>query len=212
MQDARLAVRELERCVRELGMPGVQIGSNVNGRNLDDPGVVEVLAAAAELGACVFVHPWEMLGAERMARHWFPWLIGMPAETALAVGSVCFGGVLERLPSLRIGFAHGGGAAPMTLGRWEHGFRERPDLCQTETRESPRESIRRVWFDSLVHDPEALRLLLSVAGEGKVALGTDYPFPLGELSPGAVVRNAPWLDDATRRSILHDSAAAFLGK
>jgi aminocarboxymuconate-semialdehyde decarboxylase len=136
----------------------------------------------------------------------------MPAETALAVGSVCFGGVLERLPSLRIGFAHGGGAAPMTLGRWEHGFRERPDLCQTETRESPRESIRRVWFDSLVHDPEALRLLLSVAGEGKVALGTDYPFPLGELSPGAVVRNAPWLDDATRRSILHDSAAAFLGK
>jgi aminocarboxymuconate-semialdehyde decarboxylase len=100
----------------------------------------------------------------------------------------------------------------MTLGRWEHGFRERPDLCQTETRESPRKSIRRVWFDSLVHDPEALRLLLSVAGEGKVALGTDYPFPLGELSPGAVVRNAPWLDDATRRSILHDSAAAFLGK
>jgi aminocarboxymuconate-semialdehyde decarboxylase len=212
MQDARLAVRELERCVRELGMPGVQIGSNVNGRNLDDPGVVEVLAAAAELGACVFVHPWEMLGADRMARHWFPWLVGMPAETALAVGSVCFGGVLERLPSLRIGFAHGGGAAPMTLGRWEHGFRERPDLCQTETRESPRKSIRRVWFDSLVHDPEALRLLLSVAGEGKVALGTDYPFPLGELSPGAVVRNAPWLDDATRRSILHDSAAAFLGK
>ena len=211
MQDARLAVRELERCVRQLGMPGVQVGSNVNGRNLDDPSVVEVLAAAAELGACVFVHPWEMFGADRMERHWFPWLVGMPAETALAVGSVCFGGVLERLPSLRIAFAHGGGAAPMTLGRWEHGFRERPDLCQTATRESPRESIRRVWFDSLVHDPEALRLLLAVAGEGKVALGTDYPFPLGELAPGAVVRNANWLDDATRRSILHDAAASFLG-
>lgn len=211
MQDARLAVRELERCVRELGMPGVQIGSNVNGRNLDDPAVVEVLTAAAALGACVFVHPWDMMGADRMARHWFPWLVGMPAETALAVGSVCFGGVLERLPALRLAFAHGGGAAPMTLGRWEHGFRERPDLCQTMTKESPRESIRRVWFDSLVHDPEALRLLLSVAGPGKVALGTDYPFPLGELQPGAVVRAAGWLDDATRASILHGAAAAFLG-
>jgi aminocarboxymuconate-semialdehyde decarboxylase len=152
-----------------------------------------------------------MCGADRMERHWFPWLVGMPAETSLAVGSVCFGGVMEKLPSLRIAFAHGGGAAPMTIGRWEHGFRERPDLCQTATKESPREAIKRVWFDSLVHDPEALRLLLSVAGQGKVALGTDYPFPLGELSPGAVVRAAPWLDEETRASILHGSAATFLG-
>lgn len=212
MQDPRLAVRELERCVRDLGMPGVQVGSHVNGRNLDDPGVIEVLEAAAALGACVFVHPWDMMAADRMQRHWFPWLVGMPAETALAVGSVCFGGVLELLPALRIGFAHGGGAAPMALGRWEHGFRERPDLCQTMTRESPRESIRRVWFDSLVHDAEALRLLLSVAGKGRVALGTDYPFPLGELSPGEVVRKAGWLDAETRESILHGAAAAFLGE
>jgi aminocarboxymuconate-semialdehyde decarboxylase len=134
----------------------------------------------------------------------------MPAETALAVGSVCFGGVIERLPALRIAFAHGGGAAPMVLGRWEHGFRERPDLCQTMTRESPREAIRRVWFDSLVHDPEALRMLLAVAGKGRVALGTDYPFPLGELAPGAVVRQAAWLDAQTRESILHGAAEEFL--
>jgi hypothetical protein len=192
-------------------MPGVQIGTNVNGKNLDDPAVVEVLAAAESLGACVFVHPWDMLGGERMARHWFPWLVGMPAETSLAVASVCFGGVMERLPRLRIAFAHGGGAAPMTLGRWDHGFRERPDLCQTATTVMPSEAFRRLWFDSLVHDAEALRLLLSVAGPGKVALGTDYPFPLGELAPGAVVRAASWLDDATRASILHGAAAAFLG-
>jgi aminocarboxymuconate-semialdehyde decarboxylase len=152
-----------------------------------------------------------MLGGERMARHWFPWLVGMPAETSLAVASVCFGGVMERLPRLRIAFAHGGGAAPMTLGRWDHGFRERPDLCQTATAVAPSEAFRHLWFDSLVHDAEALRLLLSVAGDGKVALGTDYPFPLGELDPGAVVRAAPWLDDATRASILHGAAAAFLG-
>jgi aminocarboxymuconate-semialdehyde decarboxylase len=192
-------------------MPGVQVGSNVNGLNLDDPAVFPVLEAAAALGACVFVHPWDMLGSERMARHWLPWLVGMPAETSLAVASVCFGGVLDRLPGLRIAFAHGGGAAPMTLGRWDHGFRERPDLCQTATRTPPGEAFRRLWFDSLVHDPEALRLLLSVAGPGKVALGTDYPFPLGELAPGATVRAAGWLDDATRASLLHGSAAAFLG-
>ena len=211
MQDPGLAIKELERCTHRLGMPGVQIGTNVNGKNLDDPAVVEVLAAAESLGACVFVHPWDMLGGERMARHWFPWLVGMPAETSLAVASVCFGGVMERLPRLRIAFAHGGGAAPMTLGRWDHGFRERPDLCQTATTVMPSEAFRRLWFDSLVHDAEALRLLLSVAGPGKVALGTDYPFPLGELDPGAVVRAAPWLDDATRASLLHGAAAAFLG-
>jgi aminocarboxymuconate-semialdehyde decarboxylase len=211
MQDPGLAIKELERCTHRLGMPGVQIGTNVNGKNLDDPAVVEVLAAAESLGACVFVHPWDMLGGERMARHWFPWLVGMPAETSLAVASVCFGGVMERLPRLRIAFAHGGGAAPMTLGRWDHGFRERPDLCQTATSIAPSEAFRHLWFDSLVHDAEALRLLLSVAGDGKVALGTDYPFPLGELDPGAVVRAAPWLDDATRASLLHGAAAAFLG-
>jgi aminocarboxymuconate-semialdehyde decarboxylase len=211
MQDPALAVRELERCVRELGLRGVQIGTHVNGRNLDDPAVVEVLRAAAALDACVFVHPWDMLAPERMPRHWFPWLVGMPSETALAVGSVCFGGVMEQLPALRLCFAHGGGSAPMLLGRWDHGFAERPDLCQTATRVRPSESIRSLWFDSLVHDPRALELLLSVAGPGKVALGTDYPFPLGELQPGAVVRALPGLDPAVRESLLHGSARAFLG-
>jgi aminocarboxymuconate-semialdehyde decarboxylase len=210
MQDPALAVRELERCVRELRMPGVQIGTHVNGRNLDDPAVFEVLQAAAEHGACVFVHPWDMMAVDRMPRHWFPWLVGMPAETALAVGSVCFGGVLERLPSLRLCFAHGGGAAPMTIGRWEHGFVERPDLCQTATKVSPRESIKGVWFDSLVHDADALNLLLAVAGPGKVALGTDYPFPLGEREPGALIRSMPNLSAATRESLLDGAARNFL--
>lgn len=210
MQCPRRAVRELERCVRELGLQGLQIGTNINGRNLDDPEVVEVLRAAEALGACIFVHPWDMMAADRMRRHWFPWLVGMPAETALAVGSVCFGGVLEKLPRLRIGFAHGGGAAPMTLGRWDHGFAERPDLCQTATRTTPSEAFRRVWFDSLVHDAGALDLLLSLAGPGKVALGTDYPFPLGEREPGALVRSMTHLAPAVRDSLLHGAAAEFL--
>lgn len=211
MQEPALAVRELERCVQQLGMPGVQIGTNVNGRNLDDPAVVEVLRAAAALGACVFVHPWDMLAKERMPRHWFPWLVGMPAETALAVGSVCFGGVMDELPTLRLCFAHGGGAAPGTLGRWEHGFAERPDLCQTATTTPLRQSFRRLWFDSLVHDAAALRLLLETAGPGKVALGTDYPFPLGEREPGALVRSMG-LDSAVQESLLEGAAREFLGR
>jgi aminocarboxymuconate-semialdehyde decarboxylase len=140
-----------------------------------------------------------MLGADRMARHWFPWLVGMPAETALAVGSVCFGGVLEQLPSLRIGFAHGGGAAPMTLGRWEHGFRERPDLCQTRTEQPPSSFLDKIWVDALVHDLRTLRFTVDLYGDTRVALGTDYPFPLGEAHPGALIRSAGFAPDAQRR-------------
>src|SRR5262249_45151636 len=122
MQAPDLAVRELERCVGDLGLSGVQIGSHVNGRNLDDPSVFPVFEAAQELGVAVFVHPWDMLGKERLAKYWLGWLVGMPAETAVAICSVLFGGVLERLPRLKICFAHGGGAFPGILGRVEHGY------------------------------------------------------------------------------------------
>ncbi len=119
---------ELERLVNDLSMPGVQIGSNVNGKNLDDASLFPVFEAAAELGAAVFVHPWEMVGRERMPKYWLGWLVGMPAETTLALCSMIFGGVLERLPKLRVLFAHGGGAFPATVGRIAHGFDVRPDL------------------------------------------------------------------------------------
>src|SRR6185295_14946220 len=138
--DPDLAIKELERCVLAperggLGMPGVEIGSNVNGANLDDPKVVAVLQAAESLGACVFVHPWEMLGRVargdwgRLSAYCMPWLVGMPAETCLAICSVLMGGVLDRLPKLRICFAHGGGSFPGTIGRIQHGLEARPDLC-----------------------------------------------------------------------------------
>ncbi|HZX43637.1 MAG TPA: amidohydrolase family protein, partial [Myxococcaceae bacterium] len=117
MQAPALAARELERCVRSLGLAGVQIGSHVNDWNLSDPALFEVFAAAAELGAAVFVHPWDMMGEDRMRKYWLPWLVGMPAEVSLAICSLIFGGVLERLPTLRVAFAHGGGAFPGTLGR-----------------------------------------------------------------------------------------------
>lgn len=216
MQDPKAAVRELERSVGELGLAGIQIGTNVNGKNLDDPGVIEVLTAAEALGACVFVHPWDMLAPERMPKYWLPWLVGMPAETSLAICSVIFGGVLERLARLRLCFAHGGGAFPATAGRIQHGFEARPDLCATDCVRPPREYLARpgadarFFVDSLVHDAAALRLLLEVMGSRRIALGSDYPFPLGEARPGELIRSMG-LSSAEQERMLAGSALEFLG-
>ena len=211
MQAPELAVRELERCVNELGLPGVQIGSNVNGRNLDAPEIFAVLEAAQDLDAAVFVHPWDMLGGERLAKYWMPWLVGMPAETTVAICSVIFGGVLERLPRLRIGFAHGGGSFPGTFGRIAHGFEARPDLVAVSNPHPPQKYLGRFYVDSLVHDAEALRLLIKLVGAQRIALGTDYPFPLGEAEPGRMIESMNDLDVATKERLLSGTALEFLG-
>jgi aminocarboxymuconate-semialdehyde decarboxylase len=211
MQAPELAVRELERCVSELGLRGVEIGSHVNGRNLDHPDLFPVFAAAERLGAAVFVHPWDMLAKDRMAKYWLGWLVGMPAETTLAICSVIFGGVLERLPRLRIAFAHGGGAFAGTFGRIEAGFRCRPDLVAVDNPREPREYLGRFYLDSLVHDAEALRGLIRLVGAQRVALGTDYPFPLGEQEPGRLIESLPELSAAARERLLSGTAREFLG-
>jgi len=210
MQDPDLAIRELERCVRDLGMAGVQIGTHVGGRNLDDPGIVRVLEAARDLGAGVLVHPWDMLGAERMGRHWLPWLVGMPAESALAIASMILGGVFDRLPGLRVCFAHGGGAFPFILGRIEHGHSVRPDLVATVTSRKPREYLDRFWVDTGVHDDHAFRYLLELMGPQGICLGSDQPFPLGEDRPGEIVEHAGLPEEDARR-ILELEPARFLG-
>jgi len=209
MQDPDLAVRELERCVTTLGLAGVQIGTHVNGKNLDDERVFPVLEAAEALGAAVFVHPWDMLARDRMSRYWLSWLVGMPAETALAICSMLFGGVFDRLPRLRVAFAHGGGVFPGTVGRIEHGFQVRPDLCAVETETSPRDQLGRFYVDALVHDETALRHLIDLVGADRVALGTDYPFPLGELAPGALIESLG-LEASTRERLLAGSALEWL--
>jgi aminocarboxymuconate-semialdehyde decarboxylase len=193
-----------------LGLAGVQIGSHVNAWNLDQPELFPVFARAEELGAAVFVHPWDMLCPERMTRYWLPWLVGMPTETALAICSMIFGGVLERLPRLRVAFAHGGGSFPGTLGRIEHGFHVRPDLVAVDNDVHPREYVRRIYFDSLVHDAAALRFLLEQVGVERVALGTDYPFPLGEARPGELIESMPDLGAAERERLLAGTALEFL--
>jgi len=212
LQDTDLAIAELERCVTELGLAGVQIGTHVGDRDLDDPAIEAVLAAADTLGAAVFVHPWDMLSPERMTRHWLPWLVGMPAELALAIASVVLGGVLDRQPTLRLLFAHGGGAFPGLLGRVEAGFHARPDLAATATSTEPRDAVRRIYVDSLTHDPSTLRYVAGIVGADHVALGTDYPFPLGEAVPGATIEALTELAPATRARMLAGTALEFLGR
>lgn len=232
LQDPQLACQELERCVLPpakggLGLPGVQIGTHVDaneftGRrepwNLSAPELRSVFEAAAELSAAVFVHPWDMVGKDRMPQYWLPWLVGMPAESTLAICSMIFGGVFEAAPELRVCFAHGGGAFPYTLGRIEHGFRCRPDLVAVDNPVSPRSYVAkpdgtpaRFWFDSLTHDADALRLLLRVAGRERVCLGSDYPFPLGEARPGTLIESIPEFDDSDRQRLLWGNAIEFLG-
>jgi aminocarboxymuconate-semialdehyde decarboxylase len=211
MQDPDRAINELRRCMGELGLAGVEIGTHVNGENLDSPGVVAVLEAARDLDAAIFVHPWEMLGGERMERYMLPWLVGMPTETALAICSVILGGVLDRLPGLRIAFAHGGGAFPAIAGRVEQAFGSRPDLVAVNAKHPPSHYMDQVWVDSLVHDGEALKRILDLFGSRRVMLGSDYPFPLGEDPPGQVLAALPDMDAAVRARVRGDNALEFLG-
>jgi aminocarboxymuconate-semialdehyde decarboxylase len=211
MQAPELAVRELERCVQELGLAGIEIGSHVNGMNLDHPDIFPVFEAARDLGAAVFVHPWEMLGRDRMAKYWLPWLVGMPAETSLSICAMIFGGVFERLPGLRVLFAHGGGAFPATLGRIEHGFRVRPDLVAVDNDKNPRDYVGRFYVDSLVHDADMLRFMIRLMGAEHIALGSDYPFPLGEAVPGRMIELMDDLAPDTRARLLSGTALEWLG-
>ncbi|HEV8591290.1 MAG TPA: amidohydrolase family protein [Pyrinomonadaceae bacterium] len=208
MQNTSLAIKELERCNR-IGLVGVQIGTNVNQQNLGEPQFFDFFKACEELGMAVFVHPWEMMGEADMQKYWLPWLVGMPAEVSRAICSLIFSGTLEKLPELRICFAHGGGSFPATLGRIDHGFTVRPDLCAVDNPHSPRKYLGRMYFDSLVHEAAKLDYLLKLVGADQIALGSDYPFPLGELEPGKLIESMPY-DDEIKAMLLHGSALNWL--
>ncbi len=187
LQDVELAIKEMERCITELKMPGLEIGSNINGENLSAKKFFPFYKRAEELGCALFIHPWEMMGEQQMQQYWLPWLVGMPAETSRAICSMIFGGVLESFPALRVAFAHGGGSFPLTIGRIEHGFNVRPDLVAIHNTVNPRDYIGKFWIDSLVHDRAAMRYIVDVMGADHICLGSDYPFPLGEAVPGKLI-------------------------
>ena len=210
LQNEGLAIRELERCTNELDLAGVQIGSNVNQLNLDADALFSVFEAAQDLNAAIFVHPWDMMGESEMKKYWLPWLVGMPAETSRAICSLIFGGVFERLPNLRVAFAHGGGSFPGTVGRIQHGFDVRPDLCAVDNNVAPKNYLEKFWVDSLVHDTDALDYLIKKIGVNKIALGTDYPFPLGDLEPGKLIESSNYSDEM-KEKMFSRNALDWLG-
>ena len=211
MQEPSLAVSELERCVKELGLVGVQIGTNINGMNLSDDSLFEVFESAESLNAAIFIHPWYMMGEKDMSQYWLPWLVGMPAEISRAICSMIFGGIFERLPNLRVAFAHGGGAFPATIGRIDHGFSVRPDLCAVDNDKLPSTYLGKFWVDSLLHDRTALSYIISKVGMEKIALGTDYPFPLGELEPGSLIDEMEDLSADNKDMLYCRNALNWLG-
>jgi predicted TIM-barrel fold metal-dependent hydrolase len=208
LQHPGLAVRELERAMTELGLKGVSISTNVDGRELADPAFDPVWEAAAGLGAVVFVHPWGCSLGTRLGAHFLGNTFGQPAETALALSHLVFAGTLDRHPGLRLLAAHGGGFLPTYIGRSDHAWSQRPDArgCAGP----PSSYLRRIWYDALVYTPQALRHLVEVAGADKVVLGTDYPFDMGVTDPVERAAAAA-LPAADLTAILSGNAAALLG-
>jgi aminocarboxymuconate-semialdehyde decarboxylase len=211
LQDIDLAIKEMERCVNELKMPGLEIGSNINGKNLGDEIFFPFYKRAEELGCALFVHPWEMMGEQQMQKYWLPWLVGMPAETSRAICSMIFSGVFEKFPKLRVAFAHGGGSFPLTIGRIEHGFKVRPDLVAVDNPKNPRDYIGKFWIDSLVHDQEAMNYIIKVMGDDSICLGSDYPFPLGEHHPGSLIEIMEMRNEV-KEKLLFKNAMNWLGR
>jgi aminocarboxymuconate-semialdehyde decarboxylase len=210
LQDTGLAVEELRHGRERLGLRAVEIGTCPGGRDLDDPALFDFFAACRDLDVALFVHPaTPLIGAERMTRYYFPLIVGNPLETALAISALIFGGVLERLPGLRICFAHGGGAFPFTLARLDHGWAVRPEGPGAIPR-PPHEYARQLYFDSLTLSTANLRFLVAQVGADRIVLGSDYPFDMGDPDPVASV-GAAGFDPVTRARIEGETAVQFLG-
>jgi aminocarboxymuconate-semialdehyde decarboxylase len=208
MQDSELAIQELERC-KEIGLHGIQIGSNINDLNLNEQRFLPIFEACEKLDLAVLVHPWNMMGQKQMQRYWLPWLVGMPAETSRAVCSMIFGGIFDKLPKLRVNFAHAGGSFLPTIGRIQHGFDCRPDLVAIDNMNPPKNYLGKFWVDSVTHDPLMLEYVLKLQGSKRITLGSDYPFPLGDLEIGKFIEEMD-LDKKIKEDIFHNAALEWL--
>lgn len=189
MQDTELAISEVSRC-KKIGLSGIQIGSNINDENLNEERFFPIFEACEKAGMALLIHPWNMMGEKKMSRYWLPWLVGMPAETSRAICSMIFGGIFERLPKLRVNFAHAGGSFLSTIGRIQHGFDCRPDLVAIDNQVAPKNYLGKFWVDSITHDELMLEYVVKMVGSKKVTLGSDYPFPLGDLEIGKFIEDS----------------------
>jgi aminocarboxymuconate-semialdehyde decarboxylase len=207
LQDPARAVAEMRRCVKDLDLRGIEISSNVNGKDLHAAELRPFWAAAEELGVLVFIHPLGFTQAQRMSEYYFNNLIGNPLESTLAIGHLIFGGVLDAHPDLKICVAHGGGYIPGYWGRMDHGWRARGD-CSEHCQHQPSSYLRKLWLDTLVFDQDQLASLVRTHGADKLCLGTDYPFDMSEPDP---VGFHALLEDDVQAKILGANAAQLLG-
>ncbi len=209
LQDPQRAADELKRAMRVLGLRGAQIGSNVNGRNLDDPALEAVWAAANELRAFILVHPHgEILPGDRLKSYYMRNFVGLPFETTIAGAALVFGGVIERYPDINFCLCHGGGFLPYQAGRFMHAFSVRNE-AKVRLRGSPQDSLSRLHYDTILHSPRALEFLVAALGPGRVLMGSDYPFDMGEL--GCVTRvEGLGISRASRDAILGGRADELL--
>ncbi len=210
MQAPRQAADELRHAVDVLGLRGAQIGSNIAGKNLDDPELEPVWATAAELDVFILVHPINVAGADRLSSYYLANLVGNPLDTTIAAACLVFGGVLERYPSLKFCLAHGGGFVPYQAGRFVHGWQVRTEP-KKNLRKPPAEAIKRFYFDTIVHSKDALEFLVGWAGIDRVLLGSDYPFDMG-MPDGVLQVRGLSIEPAEQASILGERAHALLGR
>ncbi len=208
LQDVDLAIKEMERAIHELGLKGIQIGSNINGKNLDDEDLDRFFQVANDQDIPLFVHPWATLGGERMPRHNFMYMIGMPSETALAAGSIIMSGMLDKYPNLKICFAHGGGALPYLLPRMDKGWTVWPHIRKTE--KPPSHYAKQLYYDSLVYEEINLQLMVDRFGVDQIIAGSDYPFLLREVPSGKVVDQLMTLRNEEKEKIHGLNALKFL--
>lgn len=208
LQDIDLACQEVTRAMQN-GHVAVQIGNHVKDKNLDDEGLITFLQHCARINAPVLVHPWDMMAPERMPNYMLQWLVAMPAETQLSILSLILSGAFERLPrDLKLCFAHGGGSFAYLMGRVDNAWRER-DIVRKDCPNLPSSYVDRFYVDSAVFSEDALDLLVKCSGVERVMFGTDYPFPLGEIDMGALVRNHDTLEENQKASILGGNAVSF---
>lgn len=211
LQDVDASCREVERAMAN-GHIGVELGNHVGNKDFDDEGIVAFLQHCAAIDCPVLVHPWDMMGDGRMSRYMLKWLVAMPAETHLTMLSLILSGAMERIPkNLRICFAHGGGNFAFTLGRADNAWKYR-DIVRENSPHPPSSYVKRFWIDSAVFDERALDYLVSIMGDDRIMLGTDYPYPLGEQQMGSLIRNARHLDSHQKTRILGENASKFFNR
>lgn len=210
LQDVKAAVRELERCMGPLGLPGVMVGTNINGQDWDSPALFPVLEAASDLGAFMFFHPSRGRADNWMPQYHLRNLIGNPLETTATIAALIFGGVLERLPHLRTCFAHGGGYSCFAVGRWDHGSRVRIE-ASAQIAKLPSDYLSTLYFDSLTHSDRALRALIDQVGVSRILLGSDYPADMAAPNPVGAVVDSPLITISERRAILTENIRYAVG-